>query len=115
MPAIPGQFEKVFPPAERADLLCSQVGQIELMDAAALEKPGGDQTDYVNVANANSEMIVKNVYAYQPPQAFHDEHKFNDIILALALAHEVPPALRITKSSICTIPVYWQPMSCGIA
>ena len=46
----------------------------------------------MNVANANSEVIVKNVYAYQPPQAFHDEHKFNDIILALALAHGGPPS-----------------------
>jgi hypothetical protein len=88
----PVRFEKVFPPSEKADLLCSQVGRVELMDVTALEKVGGGQPEYVNVANVNSEMIVKNVYAYQPPQAFHDEHKFNDIILALALAHGGPPS-----------------------
>ena len=88
----PVRFEKVFPPAERADLLCSQVGRIELMDVTALEKIGGGQPEYVNVANTNSEIIVKNIYAYQPPQAFHDEHKLNDLVLALALAHGGPPS-----------------------
>jgi hypothetical protein len=88
----PVRFEKVFPPAETTDLLCSQVGQVELMDVTALEKVGGGQPEYANAADVNSEMIVKNVYAYQPPQAFHDEHKFNDMILVLALAHAGPPS-----------------------
>jgi hypothetical protein len=88
----PIKFEKVFPPAETADLLCIQVGQVELMDVTVLEKVGGGQPEYVNAVNVNSEMIVKNVYAYQPPQAFHDEHKFNDMILVFALAHSGPPS-----------------------
>ncbi|CAG0962514.1 hypothetical protein ANAEL_00715 [Anaerolineales bacterium] len=88
----PVRFEKVFPPAERADLLCSQVGRIELMDVTALEKLGGGQPEYINVKNADSQLIVKNAYAYQPPQAFHDEHKLNDLVLALALAHGGPPS-----------------------
>jgi len=88
----PVRFEKVFPPSERADLLCSQVGRIELMDVTTLEKLGEVQSEYVNVASTNSEMIVKNIYTFQPPQAFHDEHKFNDMILVLALAHSGPPS-----------------------
>jgi hypothetical protein len=88
----PIRFEKVNPPSEKVDLICSQVGQIGLVDVTALGRLGGSQPEYINAVDVDLESIVKKAYAYQPPQAFHDEHKFNDLELVLALAHSGPPA-----------------------
>jgi hypothetical protein len=87
----PIRFEKVNPPSGKIDLICSQAGQVGLVDITALEFLDGSQPEHNHVINVDFESIVKTAYAYQPPQAFHDAHKLNDIYLALALAHGGPP------------------------
>ena len=87
----PIRFEKVNPPSVKADLVCSQAGQIGLIDITALEMLDGSQPECINSIDVDVESTVKKAYAYQPPQTFHDEHKFNDVELVLALAHRGPP------------------------
>ena len=85
------RFDHIASPAEAVDLVRSQAGPVELVDVTALETLSGNQPDYLTTVSADGPSIARKAYASQPPQRFHDEHKFNDMLLVFALAHKGPP------------------------
>jgi hypothetical protein len=86
----PVRFEKVAQPIPPADLLCARVGEIGLVDGAALEKAGsggvGDTIAAMFKGQPSAAPVSAGKIIWPAGNTVHDQAKFTDLELALVLS-----------------------------